>query len=96
MTDKLLIQYTKLYQEVLVPVSQNLGPLISNHLNDAERVDRITARAKDPMRFIEKARSVNKKGVKYYSKPLIQIQDQIGARVVVFYKEGMSTLLASF
>jgi ppGpp synthetase/RelA/SpoT-type nucleotidyltranferase len=48
------------------------------------RVDRISARAKSVDRFLAKAAKVEN-GKPKYQDPLNQIQDQIGARIVVFY-----------
>jgi len=49
------------------------------------RVDRISARAKDPERFDKKAFKLNDDGTLKYENPLEQIQDQIGLRIIVFY-----------
>lgn len=49
------------------------------------RVDRITARAKSVDRFIGKALRTRDDGQLKYSDPIHQIQDQVGARIVVFY-----------
>jgi putative GTP pyrophosphokinase len=85
MNDPLFSQYERLYHDILRPIAVQLQGLISDHLREIPRIDRITARAKSPERFIAKARSL-KDGKPRYSSPLEQIQDQVGARVVVFYK----------
>ena len=50
----------------------------------ANRIDRISFRVKSIERFMEK---VSKKD---YSKPLVNIEDQIGGRVIVFFKDDIS------
>ncbi len=45
----------------------------------------MSTRAKDPGRFAAKAQKAVESGQPKYAAPLIQIQDQIGARVVVYY-----------
>lgn len=73
--------YRERYSQILLPLSVRLERHIREILKDTPRVDRIAARAKAVSRFMEKAQSVKKE----YSDPLIQIQDQVGARIVVFY-----------
>ena len=55
------------------------------------RIDRITARAKDVGRFVKKAATVVE-GKPKYAEPLSQIQDQIGARIVVFYQSNVERI----
>lgn len=66
-----------------------LAALLEQHLKEClrgeGRVDRISSRAKDVDRFLKKAATVIDGHAKY-SDPLEQIQDQVGARIVVFYK----------
>ena len=52
-------------------------------------IDRITARAKDIDKFLAKANKKNDRGMLKYRRPLVKIQDQVGARVIVFYKEDL-------
>ncbi len=85
MSSSLLRDYELRYRDILVPAAKSLEALICNHLQSATHVDRISARAKIPQHFIEKASRLNSDGSPKYSDPLAQIQDQIGARVVVFY-----------
>jgi len=58
-------------------------------LDGTPRIDGITARAKNPDRFLTKAaKKVDNNRLKY-EYPLEEIQDQIGARVIVFYKSDV-------
>jgi putative GTP pyrophosphokinase len=86
MTDDLLLKYTRLYQEVLRPVASSLQRLLEGYMDRVDHVERVIARAKDPDRFIEKARRTAPGGRPKYAEPLSQVQDQIGARIIVYYK----------
>ena len=55
------------------------------------RIDRVTARAKDVGRFVKKA-DTRVDGKLKYVEPLSQIQDQIGARIVVFYQSDVERI----
>lgn len=85
MSESLSQTYKALYDEVLLKVAELLEKHLQDHLDGVERVDRVVARAKSPDRFLDKAKKVNGGGKPKYSNPLIQIQDQIGARVTVLY-----------
>ncbi|AYV57705.1 hypothetical protein EFP84_18880 [Leptospira kmetyi] len=52
------------------------------------RVDRISARAKSQERYAKKALK-NANGKRKYSDPIKQIQDQVGARIVLFYLDDV-------
>lgn len=78
--------YQARYDKVLVPLAASLAELLTEHLGGQGRIDRVSARAKSVDRFVAKARNVIGDGVLKYEHPLAQIQDQIGARVTVFYK----------
>lgn len=69
----------------LQKVARNLESLVSDHLREKSCIDRITARAKNPDSFDKKAARLDDKGRAVYRDPLTEIQDQLGARVVVFY-----------
>lgn len=69
------------------PILQTIAVRIAADLTEKirlPRIDRIAARAKAIDRFVAKA-TTKKDGKAKYSDPLMQIQDQIGARVVGFY-----------
>lgn len=81
----LLDDYTRYRHECLEPVAATLCWVISDHLRDLPAIDRVTARAKDPISFVKKAERVDDTGHRKYRAPLTEIQDQVGVRVVVFY-----------
>jgi ppGpp synthetase/RelA/SpoT-type nucleotidyltranferase len=75
--------------ETLVDTASNLESHIQSLLRDTPHIDRISARAKGPSRFAAKAVKEGEGGGRKYADPLLQIQDQIGARVIVFYKQDV-------
>ncbi len=92
MSDTLLAEYKERYDTVLEPIAGALESLIRDHVRDAKRVDRISARAKSPDRFVAKASKLNDDGSARYPHPFVQIQDQVGARVVAFYLKDVQRL----
>lgn len=84
MTDTHLT-YTSRYESVLRHLEGPLCGLICDHVKGEPRIDRVTVRAKSVQRFVAKSQRLDD-GVPRYPEPLAQIQDQIGARIVVFYK----------
>src|SRR5262245_44957203 len=86
----------KLYRQRLDTVLKPLAVAIEAQLKDyfgrQPRIDRIAARAKTVDRFLDKAQK-DENGKRKYTEPLRQIQDQVGARVVTFYKSDV-TLIA--
>jgi len=69
----------------LVEIAGKLQLFLKEALSGIERIDSVTARAKDPDRYFAKAIKVDENGNRKYSDPKFQIQDQIGARITVFY-----------
>ncbi len=92
-------EYRERYGNVLKPLAKGLMEYIEETLEGGARIDRVAARAKSVDRFVAKAANTNADGELKYEKPLAQIQDQIGARVTVFYKsdvERVSKLLLEY
>lgn len=81
-------RYVKRFEKALQP----LAPLLERHLEECfagePRLDRISARAKSIERFLAKANKSDK-GLPKYSEPLLQIQDQLAARIVTFYQSDV-------
>src|SRR5258708_15894305 len=82
------VAYKRRHDEVLVRIENAVGTHISECIKGQPRIDRISARAKGVDRFLKKA-STLLDGKSKYAEPLVQIQDQIGARIVVFYKSDV-------
>ena len=78
----------------LKEVAGKLESLLHAWLDGVPRIDRISARAKDPDRFASKAAKLLEDGTPKYVAPLTQIQDQVGARVVVFYRHDVDVVAA--
>jgi ppGpp synthetase/RelA/SpoT-type nucleotidyltranferase len=79
-------------QKVLNKVKNSLVNNVNELLNGYQNIDSISGRVKTIESFKVKAFKLLDTGEPKYSDPLIQIQDQIGIRVVVFYKPNVSTV----
>lgn len=84
--------YEARYGATLVNAAASLERHLKEILNGVERIDRISARAKAPDSFIKKALSTDDCGNQKYDHPLDQIQDQIGARIIVFYLDDVERI----
>ena len=91
MTASLESLYRARRDSLLVPIAKTLCDLVIDHLQGAAHIDRVTARAKAVDRFLEKA-AKTEEGRPKYTAPLVQIQDQIGVRVVVYYLSDVETI----
>lgn len=87
--DALARQYGDRYENALKPAANALREHLADLLKEEPRIDRVTARAKDPASFLKKAKTGSKRK---YSEPLAQIQDQIGARIITFFRADVERL----
>lgn len=85
-------EYDRRY-EALKEVAKLLQAHIQSYMEQMSNIDRVTARAKEPDRFAEKAHRTDEHGQPRYRAPLTEIQDQLGARVVVFYKSDVEPVI---
>lgn len=76
----------------LAQVADRLGSFLKDTLAGVERIDSVSARAKDPDRYCAKAVKLNDDGTKKYNNPKFEIQDQIGARITVFYLSDVNRI----
>jgi putative GTP pyrophosphokinase len=90
--DAVELAYRHRYDTVLVRLAEALDRYIIDCLKGEPRIDRIGARAKAVDRFVRKAGTLVD-GTPKYTEPLSQIQDQIGARIVVFYKSDVDRIV---
>ncbi|MDQ0561182.1 ppGpp synthetase/RelA/SpoT-type nucleotidyltransferase [Rhizobium mesoamericanum] len=81
-------QYRARYETVLFPIADKLANLLQDIFAGQPRIDRISTRPKSVERFMGKA-AAEKDGKAKYDDPLHQIQDQIGARIITFYKDDV-------
>ena len=79
-----IVKYEANYPR-LTEVKNHLVEFIIEIFKDTQHIDSITGRVKSIKSFSEKAQK-QAEGKQKYSDPLIQIQDQIGVRIIVFYK----------
>ena len=77
-------EYLRRHTQYLKPVAEKLEIHLRELCASYPRIDRVSSRAKSVDRFVQKAEKAEG-GKPKYSDPLIQIQDQIGARIVTFY-----------
>lgn len=83
--------YKRRFDSVLTPVAGALEQHLRGIFEREPRVDRATARAKSIDRFLAKAETVVD-GKKKYSEPLRQIQDQLGGRIITFYRSDVDRI----
>lgn len=81
-------EYQRRFDVVLQVVAKALQEHIAILVRGATTIDQITARAKDPESFARKA-AKEEGGKPKYGAPLTEIQDQLGVRIVVFYKRDV-------
>ncbi|MDH2385475.1 hypothetical protein [Bradyrhizobium sp. CER78] len=84
-------EYGDRYENALKPAANALRGHLADLLKEEPRIDRVTARAKDPASFLKKAGALLD-GKSKYSEPLAQIQDQIGARIITFFRTDVERL----
>ncbi len=70
---------------ILVETAEKLQNFLRDLVKNITRIDSVTARAKTPDRYFDKALKTDKEGNAKYSNPRYGIQDQIGARINVLY-----------
>ncbi|QMV03169.1 hypothetical protein GHV40_17535 [Devosia sp. D6-9] len=80
--------YRARFDTVLHPIAGALEVLLKELLEGQVRIDRISTRPKSIDRFVAKANAKVGDNPKY-ADPLHQIQDQIGARIITFYKDDV-------
>jgi putative GTP pyrophosphokinase len=85
--------YRQRYEAVLKPLASALENYLREIFQAEPRIDRIAARPKSIDRFVAKASAVIG-GRPRYSEPLRQIQDQIGARIITFYRSDVERVHA--
>ena len=85
----MIVQGTPSYEDnfdALVSVAQKLEIFLKSRLCDQPHIDRISCRAKSPESFSSKAAQMLNDGTTpKYPFPQVQIQDQIGARILVLH-----------
>jgi ppGpp synthetase/RelA/SpoT-type nucleotidyltranferase len=85
--DEYLVRYPSLER-----IAAKLQPFIKEIVEGIERIDSVSARAKDPERYFQKAIKLDDNGKPKYTNARFEIQDQIGARITVFYLSDVMTI----
>jgi ppGpp synthetase/RelA/SpoT-type nucleotidyltranferase len=85
--------YEERFKQMLQPLAQRLEAQLKDTFGKHKRIDRISVRPKSIERFVAKA-AKQIDGEAKYNDPLNQIQDQIGARIVTFYKSDVEEIAA--
>jgi putative GTP pyrophosphokinase len=91
-SEELRAEYARRREEILEPLAQRLVAHLQDNLRGIERIDRVGARAKNVDRFVAKAAKALKDGGAKYEHPFEQIQDLVGARIIVFYKQDVDVV----
>lgn len=91
MIEEITLRYQLRSSAVLVPLAIRLEEHLRDQLDGINRIDRVQTRAKAVDRFVAKA-TKEVDGVTKYSDPFSQIQDQIGARIIVFYLSDVTAV----
>jgi putative GTP pyrophosphokinase len=90
--EALTAEYKQRHDAVLTPLAEALRAFLAKCLDGQPRIDRVAARPKSVDRFVAKAFKVNKDGQSKYQDPLNEIQDQVGVRIITFYKSDVDRL----
>ncbi|MGA3953704.1 GTP pyrophosphokinase [Ralstonia nicotianae] len=90
--DQLRAEYAARHETILKPLADRLVAQLQDGLSGVEHIDRVAARAKSLDRFLEKALKARKDGGTKYDRPFEQIQDLVGARIIVFYKQDVDVV----
>jgi putative GTP pyrophosphokinase len=78
-------RYKQKFDNVLEPLAIAIEEQLRDYLRGEPRIDRVSARAKSIDRFLAKA-AIEVERKPKYADPLREIQDQLGARIITFYK----------
>ena len=90
--DDLMRIYQQRYQDVLVPLARKLEKHILDIVAEYPRIDRVSVRSKSVPSFVKKAFKKLVDGNAKYTDPLIEIQDQLGARIITFYLSDLEPI----
>lgn len=92
--EELLAEYSRRHALILAPMAKQLVSHLQERLDGIQRIDRISARAKSPERFLAKAMK-DRNGKRRYADPFSEIQDLVAARVTVFYLSDVDVVEAA-
>src|SRR4051812_6809644 len=84
-------EYEKRF-DVLTKLAGGLERQLHDYFKGQKRIDRISARPKSIDSFVKKA-AAEVEGKAKYNDPIHQIQDQVGARIVTFYRSDVDPVV---
>lgn len=90
-----IVEYARRHDAFLPAVAKQLVEYVASGLAGIPRIDRVSGRAKAPAKFAAKAANVDREGKPKYVNPLTEIQDQIGVRITVFYRQDVEPVTAN-
>ena len=73
-------------QEKCTELANKIEALLIDYFNEVQNIDKISCRLKGESSFLTKTEKINDDGQLKYPAPFREIQDIIGARIVVYYK----------
>ena len=89
--DAVAAEYRKWRDDVLTETCSRLQNYVQENMIGIPRIDRISARVKGEASFAAKAGKLSDGSLKY-DDPLREIQDVIGLRIVVFYRQDVAAI----
>ena len=92
-TQNLEQSYSGRLERCLVNLATRLQAHLESHLQGVKRIDRVTCRAKAVGSFLSKAARLVENGTRKYGDPIEDIQDQIGARIVVYFSSDIEMVV---
>ena len=84
--------YQRRYEGLLLPLSDEISKHLDNYLLPNDRIVSIEVRPKSVDSFVDKANKKNEDKTSKYTDPLKEIQDQIGARIVTYFKSDVEQI----
>lgn len=76
----------------LETIAKNIEAELTRIVSDMNHVDRVICRCKSIESFMNKAMKTNSDGGFKYEVPIKEIQDKVGARIVVYYKSDVESI----
>lgn len=89
---KIVADYISIHKG-LIELQKKLEENLNEAFSGFNNLDRITTRIKSKESYLEKSLKKNENGELIYRKPLKEMQDLVGARIVVFYKNDVERVL---
>ncbi len=89
--DIILSSFSNIEPELKI-ISEKIEKNLKDIFIDVDHIDKISSRPKSRKSFSDKIEKLNEKNELKYKEPIKEIQDLVGARIVVFYKNDIDTI----